>query len=479
MEWDEHIKEVINQQLKGNESAVMFSGGSDFNGPQWMRNFDFIRRFGHSSQFNSWCSAVVLTNAAFIGADTTITMGDALQGHAAPTWLGLVHSVFTVCFAIELAIRLFALRRLFFFGQEWRWNIFDFVLVLSALAEEILDSIGPVGFLRVFRGLRMLRVLRLVRVFRVMRDLRLMVCSVFQSFISFFWALMLLFVITYLAAVFFMQGALMHWAMGGPKEQAFLQEASLWYGNLWIAFVTMIMCITGGVDWNEVMRPLSQIHWFYEAVFVLYILFVVIGVLNVLTGIFVERAQELSGLDRDLVIQGEIKRNEAFLTEMKGIFEEADVDGSGFISWEEFREYLKNPEVKAYLSTQQLDTYDARQLFNILEREDDKEVGIEDFIMGCMRLKGQAKSADLVALLQDSRKQNRRVRDNMSDIQDQLHAIAELVGGQVHFEECPIMSGRASSVRRPSAIRKRSYIEPATLDGHSMYPRKNSSDGMD
>merc|ERR1712228_1144168 len=100
------------------------------------------------------------------------------------------------------------------------------------------------------------------------------------------------------------------------------------------------------------MRPLSQIHWFYEAVFVLYILFVVIGVLNVLTGIFVERAQELSGLDRDLVIQGEIKRNDAFLTEMKGIFEEADVDQSGSISWEEFKEYLKNAEVKAYLATQ-------------------------------------------------------------------------------------------------------------------------------
>merc|ERR1719320_369949 len=135
----------------------------------------------------------------------------------------------------------------------------------------------------------------------------------------------------------------------------------------------MIMCITGGVDWNEVMRPLSRIHWLYETVFVLYILFVVIGVLNVLTGIFVERAQELSGLDRDLVIQGEMKRSEAFLAEMKGIFEEADTDRSGTISWIEFKQYLKKPEVKAYLATQQLDCYDARQLFNILGLEDDHQ----------------------------------------------------------------------------------------------------------
>merc|ERR1712039_85378 len=126
--------------------------------------------------------------------------------------------------------------------------------------------------------------------------------------------------------------------------------------------------------------------------------------------------------DRDLVIQGEMKRNEAFLAEMKGIFEEADTDNSKRISWLEFKEYLKNPEVKAYLSTQQLDTYDARQLFNILEC-DDQEVGVEDFVMGCMRLKGMAKSVDVVALLQESRKHHLRVKVNMSDIQEQLNAI--------------------------------------------------------
>merc|ERR1712176_916814 len=107
----------------------------------------------------------------------------------------------------------------------------------------------------------------------------------------------------------------------------------------------------------------------------------------------------------------------------------------GGICWEEFKEYLKNADIKAYLATQQLDTYDARQLFNILEREEDQEVGIEDFIMGCMRLKGVAKSVDLVALLQESRKQNRRVREKMSNIQEQLHSIAQLVCCQVHHDE--------------------------------------------
>lgn len=312
----------------------------------------------------------------------------------------------------------------------------------------------------------MIRVLRLVRVFRVMRDLRLMVCSIFQSFISFFWALMLLFVITYLASVFFMQGSLTHLNIGTPSKE-FTQEVEAWYRSLPMAFMTMIMCITGGCDWVEAIRPLGRIHWLYETIFVLYILFVVIGVLNVLTGIFVERAQELSGLDRDLVIQGEMKRNEAFLAEMKGIFEEADTDGSGTISWQEFKEYLKNAEVKAYLSTQQLDAYDARQLFNILDLEDDQEVGIEEFIMGCMRLKGMAKSVDVVALLQESRKNNRKVKDALSDLQEQVLAISHRLGMDIDPLASQSPSRRTSLVARTSR-RKNSYINPAQSRGASI-----------
>jgi len=84
--------------------------------------------------------------------------------------------------------------------------------------------------------------------------------------------------------------------------------------------------------------------------------------LKVLTGIFVGRASELSGLDRDLVIQSELKRNQTFHYEMQRIFEEADLDGSGTISWPEFKNYLENDKAKAYLATQQLDAFDARSL---------------------------------------------------------------------------------------------------------------------
>merc|ERR1712012_1372436 len=104
----------------------------------------------------------------------------------------------------------------------------------------------------------------------------------------------------------------------------------------------------------------------------------IIGVLNVLTSVFVQRASELVKLDRDLVIQCQLVSNETFLKEMKAIFEEVDVDSSGTINWEKFREYLENEHVQAYFATQQLDASDARQLFNLLDSDAREEVKIED-----------------------------------------------------------------------------------------------------
>lgn len=471
-EWDDHIKETINKQLTRKDSLGYFLNVDfDFDQEGTSRQLSSIAKFASSASFNYWCSAIVLSNAAFIGADTSVTMSNALRNRYSPDWIKTINLIFTGLFSIELLIRIYAFRKRFFLGSEWRWNVFDLSIVLSAILEEVSSNLGSVGFLRICRGLRMFRVLRLVRVFEIIRDLRLMVCSVLQSFISFFWALLLLFVMTYLASIFFMQATLMQINVGGPRDEDFIQHVEQWYGSLPRAFVSMIMCFSGGVDWLDVLRPLQRIHWLYETAFVLYILFIVIGVLNVLTGIFVERAQELSGLDRDLVIQAEKKRNEAFLHEMKNIFEEADADGSNRISWDEFREFLKKEDIKAYMATQQLDAFDPRQLFNIMESEDDEGVGIEDFIMGCMRLKGLAKSVDVVALLQESRKQNRRVRDKMADIQEQLNGLAHLCGGQVYTEEVQVRSSR-----RKTSQRKKSYIGLPQDGSYSQLQRYDSSD---
>ena len=86
----------------------------------------------------------------------------------------------------------------------------------------------------------------------------------------------------------------------------------------------------GGEDWYNVMRPLFHISPWYGLLFSFFICFVIFGVLNVLTGVFVEHALQIR--DRDLVIQAEMEKTDHFLTDMHLIFQEADVDEDGTIT---------------------------------------------------------------------------------------------------------------------------------------------------
>lgn len=103
---------------------------------------------------------------------------------------------------------------------------------------------------------------------------------------------------------------------------------------------------------------------------------------------------------------------------MKRIFDEADKDCSGTICWKEFKSYMENPRMRAWFATQQLDAHDARSFFESICDGKSEEVDIETFVMGCQRMKGTAKSADLLAVLRETR-ENKRIMKTL------LHRLAE------------------------------------------------------
>merc|ERR1719272_20478 len=90
---------------------------------------------------------------------------------------------------------------------------------------------------------------------------------------------------------------------------------------------SLMMAISGGLDWSRILDPLIQISPVYRLLFTFYIVFVVFGVLNVLTGVFLEATHEM--MDRDLVIQDEMNHVDSFVEEMSKLFEELDTEHVG------------------------------------------------------------------------------------------------------------------------------------------------------
>lgn len=152
----------------------------------------------------------------------------------------------------------------------------------------------------------------------------------------------------------------------------------------------------------------------FTVVFTFYIIFVVFGVLNVLTGVFLESATEF--LDKDLVIQAQMMRADQFVSEMNNFFKEFDTDDVGQISWSQFEACMDNEEVLAYLASHQLEIQDAYTLFQLLDRDGQQHIDINKFIQGCLRLKGAARSIDSALMLREQD----RLKSRMLKLQDYI-----------------------------------------------------------
>merc|ERR1740133_349878 len=78
--------------------------------------------------------------------------------------------------------------------------------------------------------------------------------------------------------------------------------------------LSMFFCVTGGMDWYEILLPLMNISALYVFLFVAFISFVIFGVFNVLSAVFVESV--MTNRDKDLLIQGEQTKTRLFMSDM-------------------------------------------------------------------------------------------------------------------------------------------------------------------
>jgi len=172
-----------------------------------------------------------------------------------------------------------------------------------------------------------------------------------------------------------------------------------YYGSVSTAMVTLFMSISGGVDWKDAIEPLQHVHWLYEMAFVFFIYFMFFGVLNIVISAFVQAAAEIAKKDREYLVHRELEATEAYNKKIKEFFADADRDQSGILSWEEFEDHLTNPKVSAYFTSLELDVTHAHRLFKLLDKDNSNEVGLDEFLDGCIRLKGEAKSIDVNMLV--------------------------------------------------------------------------------
>merc|ERR1712013_668405 len=98
------------------------------------------------------------------------------------------------------------------------------------------------------------------------------------------------------------------------------------------------------------------------------------------------------------MVQTELNDKKEFLDTMQKVFDELDEDDNKHIRLEELVEHMKNPEIGAYFAQLGVDVDQVNKIFNLLDHDKSGSIDRTEFMFGCLRLKGEAKSLDLAVL---------------------------------------------------------------------------------
>jgi hypothetical protein len=402
-------------------------------------NDTWLAKVMNSAIVRMFCCVLIILNAGFIGANTHVALRAEIdEEEISKDWV-YIEMAFTTWFTVELLLRLAAERVLFLFGHDRWWNLLDFLLVVSSLATVAFSATTKtLTVARLLRLFRFTRIFRVIRVIRFLQNFRIMIYAILQSFGTLVWVFVVLIFFKFFFAMIFMNGATDYfsrhevtWRPGDVVDaEDMAPKVQELFGDLPYSLLTLFEAITGGRDWHEVVPPLLAIHPVYVVVFIVYIFFMVFLVLNVVVGGVVKTTSEVYKRDKQLIVEEEQARLRRYCEEIKGFFRQADLDNSGTLSWEEFYDYLHDDKVKAYFQTLELDISQAHVLFMLLDSDESNEVAIDEFVDGCMRLKGQARSIDVNFLLYEVEKTlvkvesfSQSVDDNVERIQEYMRAL--------------------------------------------------------
>eukprot|EP00927_Polykrikos_kofoidii_P011868 TRINITY_DN15075_c0_g2_i1.p1 TRINITY_DN15075_c0_g2~~TRINITY_DN15075_c0_g2_i1.p1 ORF type:complete len:628 (-),score=123.42 TRINITY_DN15075_c0_g2_i1:647-2530(-) len=365
-----------------------------------------------SAKFDNCIGALILMNAITLGIQADYAAQYRTDDF--PQVFQIIERIFAFFFTSELALRLYAMRLSFFFTRRLSvlvWNYFDLLIVFAQLLEEAIallsSSIGintkNLRVLRVLRILRLVRVLRVVRVLRLISELRTIVSSILGSFKSLFWTMVLLLLMIYIVGVYFTQSVTNHMVEQIEEEPDGIhilskneQALDYYFGSLARTLLTLWEAIAGGEDWDKMAMPLGEVQSFVAVIFVCYIAFALLALMNVVTGFFVHTALLRAKKEEEVFIADQI-------VNLFNVAGDARSDQDSRLTEADILAVLSDVDNAAEWKAIDIVPAEAQYIFRLLDVDNLGWIDFEEFMSGCLRIKGPAQSMDLLTVMQEHR----------------------------------------------------------------------------
>jgi hypothetical protein len=411
----------------GSQPGATKAGDQDFSDVPTLKSIPSpltlqARRFVQSAFFDYVFGTVLIINGIVIGAETNY-MADSNSDESTPVY-NVINFIFCASFSFELGCRLTAYGFKFYTMTGWQWNWFDsfivgvqvideFIHLIFSGNDDLQDAIKEVGILRI---LRLARIVRLVRMVRLIPELKSMVYLIFASMWSFFWAMVLIVLLMYCVAVYYTDAAHRVAMESGPDEAELIRK---YWSSVAVSMLSLFQSITGGVDWGNLIEVFEHDSTYAITAFTFstYVAFATLVMLNLVTGVFVEGAQRIVKKDKDADLMRQVCK----------AFGRVDDDDSLAISHEEFMAHSGDGYLDSYFTALDLNKQQAESLFLLLDVNGDQSLSVNEFVRGCMRLRGPARSIDLAALAHDFQHVTMKVQEDSRSLRTMLMNMIDAV----------------------------------------------------
>eukprot|EP00930_Biecheleria_cincta_P070953 TRINITY_DN58513_c0_g1_i1.p1 TRINITY_DN58513_c0_g1~~TRINITY_DN58513_c0_g1_i1.p1 ORF type:complete len:299 (-),score=58.18 TRINITY_DN58513_c0_g1_i1:83-886(-) len=226
-----------------------------------------------------------------------------------------------------------------------------------------------------------------------------------------------------------------------PEDEVPSADFGKYLGDVVVTMVTLLQCITDGLSWSIIYQLLYKIHWLIAFLFALYISFCMLAVLNAITGTFCQAAIDSAHRDWDLEVSKMSELQEQQVEQFKSLFEtilhktdagcEEDENGRPKLTLLNLEQNLADPNMAAFFKALDLETDNAWNLFKLMSTEKGSGyIYVDDFVDGCMKLKGTARSLDLALLKHD----HQRIQWRLDTVLELVGNIADAVGKDRCFQ---------------------------------------------
>lgn len=336
-----------------------------------------------------WLMIIVL-NSLFMGVQIQyyVTNGTTLPGNS------ICELTLACLYLIEFLTRLAGggIRKLFC-GPELAWSLFDvFILSMSWIdiaLHYIAGQTATASSLRILLIFRILRAAKVIRGIRFLRNLRLLLVGMLNSIIAISWTAVALLVMVYLGAIVILS----------IVAEKVLEETPyyvLHWGNIEVSMCTLFQVMTGDSWWSVVGRGIREDCPSAVVFLLMYYCIAAYGLLNVVTGVFVEQTLNTSKNDAEILKDRSDESKRLVRAFLRDVFDVMDSDGDGRATLAEFQHALANPDIQFGLALVDLDSDDVQNLFAVFDSGGDGSLDEKEFVEGLVKMKGYTTHADLV-----------------------------------------------------------------------------------